>query len=594
MITFSQTLKTLYHYAKPYKREFAFGILTLFIVDFLQILPPLVLKEFIDRASLALKGEKHFSPFLWLGVAYITIAIGQSICRYFWRMFLMRGSFKVAEKIRDDYFSKLQKLPPSFYNRNTIGDLMSLATNDTEAVRFALGPGLLVLADATFFLMSIPPTLFILSYKLAFLSLAPMLMVPFIITRIEKLIHERFEKVQNQFSKLCAFSQENLEGIRIIKAFTREWTQLNRFSKIGKEFVRLNLKLARAQAAFDPLFTLAVSLGLVSLLIFAGKDVIMGSISLGTFAAFTRYLDQLVWPMTAFGLSVTYYQRGKTSLERICQVLQEKEENKTSEGNAFSIPSQINAPFLEVRHLTFTYLGSSRPVLQNINFQIQKGSRTAIVGTIGSGKSTLIRLLAGLHETPPHMIFWEGSDFSKLPLEERRKKIAFVPQDVFLFRETLRWNILMGGPFPEMKGDVWLFELLKRSGLDKEAGRWNLDLKMGERGLTLSGGERARVTLARALAVDAPLLILDDALSSVDSHTESEILHHLSHEKLSRNQTLILITHRLSKLWDFDQILVFKEGVLIQTGMPLNLAKTPGLYRELLELQRIEDELARS
>ncbi|MBI1871185.1 MAG: ABC transporter ATP-binding protein [Chlamydiae bacterium] len=607
---FLETIQKLYDYAKPYRKQFALGILALLAVDLLQVLPPLILKKFIDQASLALTGDPRLTPFIQLGLLYASIAVGQGICRYFWRMFLIKGSFNAAQGIREEYFKKLQRLPPSFYDHHPIGDLMSLATNDVEAIRFALGPGLLVLADATFFLMSIPPAMFILSPKLASLALAPMLIVPWVIAKVEKHIHHRFEKVQEQFSKLSAFAQENLEGIRIIKAFTREWTQIQRFKNIGKEFVHLNVKLTQAQGIFEPLFTLAVSLGLVSLLLFTGKDVISGRVSLGTLVAFTRYLEQLVWPMMAFGLSVTYYQRGKTSLERIFEVLKEKEEfhleifKQPPEKN--TRPSQ-GVSRVEAKNLTFSYPGQKNPVLKNISFRLEPGSRTALVGPIGSGKSTLVHLLTGLYDAPPNMLFWNGLDITTLPLSYRREKIAVVSQDVFLFLESLRWNILLGSNhdiFRTESDDAFLYTLLQKSGLEKESRLWNLDLNIGERGLNLSGGQKSRVTLARALIRKASLLILDDALSSVDTQTEANILNHLSGHinasdpKSSKHDfgaslSLLMITHRFARLSEMDQLLVFNQGELVEQGSPKKLEHETGLYRQLLQLQRIEDELAR-
>ncbi|MBI3556457.1 MAG: hypothetical protein HY074_09360 [Deltaproteobacteria bacterium] len=308
---------------RPHRRQFALGLLALFGVDALNVLPPLLLKQFIDRVS---AGTRQYSPFLLLGFFYLVIALGQGICRYYWRMFLVASSHRVSEAIREEYFAKLQRLPPSFYGKHPIGDLMAMATNDVEAVRFAIGPGLLVFADAVFLLTSIPPAMLWLSPKLTVLALAPMLLLPFVIIFAERLIHERFEKVQEQFSRLSGFAQENIEGIKIVKAFVREWTQLSRFESLGHKFVKLNVSLATAQSVVEPIFMLTISLGLLSLFIFGGREVIIGTIGLGTFVAFMRYLDNLAWPMMAFGMAVTHYQRGKTSLERMLEVFNEREE----------------------------------------------------------------------------------------------------------------------------------------------------------------------------------------------------------------------------------------------------------------------------
>ncbi|MEW6056139.1 MAG: ABC transporter ATP-binding protein [Bdellovibrionota bacterium] len=584
---FRKTLKTFYHYAKPYRKQFGLGVLALLAVDLLNALPPLILKGFIDQASLTFKGDKRYAPFLWLGVTYAVVALTQGVCRYLWRIFLIRASHRVAERVRNEYFAKLQRLPPSFYDKHPIGDLMTLATNDVEAIRFALGPGLLVFADAIFLLLALPPAMLWLSPKFTLITLAPMIALPFIIVKAQRLVHDRFEKVQSHFSRLSSFAQENIEGIRVVKAFVREWTQLDRFSQIGKEFVRLNFKLAKAQAIFEPSFLLTVSLGTVLLIVFAGNDVITGAVGLGTFVAFTRYLDQLGWPMMALGLAVTHYQRGKTSLARVILVLNEKEEASIAKPGAAAATRKLNplAPLIEARNLTFTYPGQNKTALEDVSFQIKDSSRTAIVGPIGSGKSTVIRLLAGLYEIPEGMLFWKGHDVNDLSLEERRELLAVVPQEAFLFSETLAWNVSMGtsgAPAHEIKG------ALEKAGIGPESEDWGLNMVLGERGSNLSGGQKARVALARALNKPAAALILDDTLSSIDAETESRILNNLN---LTRHKALIMVTHRFARLSSFDQILVFNQGKLTQMGSPASLSSTQGLYRRLLELQQMESAL---
>ncbi len=598
---FIKTIKVFYKYGKPFRKQFLFGLISLLIVDLLNAFPALVLKNFIDQVALTFKGDRRYLPFVWLGIVYLSIALGQGFCRYLWRRFLIHSSFKTAEIIREDYFAKLQNLPPAFYHKNAIGDLMSLATNDIEAIRFALGPGLLVFADAVFLFISLPPAMLFLSPKLTAIVLAPMLFVPFVVSYAEKLVHDRFEKVQAQFSKLSAFAQENIEGIHIVKAFVREWTQLKRFHHLGKEFVKLNVKLTQAQSIFEPVFVLAVSLGLVSLFIFAGKDIIAGTVSIGTFVAFTHYLDQLVWPLMAFGLAVTHYQRGKTSMERILEVLVEPQaEAKETSFVKLAIPS--TDVLLEVKNLTFSYPEKNIPALKNVSFKIKKGSKVAFVGIVGSGKSTLVKLIAGFYEIPPATFFWNGQDMATIPLVQRRELLAIVPQDLFLFSDSLKRNLLIGAQengHPELSqdGKVTKYEpidevlhsALFKAGLEKEVKNWGLNALVGERGLNLSGGQKARTTVARALLRDTPLLILDDALSSIDAETETKILNNLEQNK--PEQALLMITHRFTRLWKFHQVLVFNQGEIIQNDTPANLSHTPGLYKQLLELQRIENEL---
>lgn len=604
-----KTVKILYGYLRPYRRRVVLGVLCLLGVDVLTIFPPLVLKEFIDHAGRVFSGSlagsywPAFLPFLSLGLAYAMIACGQGAFRYAWRVCLIKSSHRAAERIRDDYFSKLQRLPPSFYDRHPIGDLMALATNDVEAVRFVLGPGLLVFADAVFLFLVLPPAMLVLSPRLTLVSLAPMALVPFVIGWAEKLVHRRFERVQAQFSRLTAFAQEDLEGIRIVKAFVREWTQLERFGALGKEFVRLNVKLARAQAIFDPVFILSVGAGLAALLVFAGSDVIQGRVPLGTFVAFTRYLDQLVWPMMAFGLAVTYYQRGKGSLKRIVEVFSEKEEFPPVAARPARGPEfDGTAPLLEIRDLTFAY-GTGEPVLRNVNLRIASGEWVALVGPVGSGKSTIVKLLSGMYPAPRGTIFWKGVDVNDLTHKARRRELAVVPQDTLLFSDTLGANVMLGLNSDAGAGrDAFFSAALARAALTPQAMEpgdaadarlheraWTFEMPIGEKGSNLSGGQRARVTMARAFVREAPLLVLDDALSNVDASTESRILDGFE----GGESSLLMITNRFARLSLFERVYVLKNGEIAQAGTAAELSRMPGLYRQLLELQLLEDELAR-
>jgi len=584
-VSFWRTVRLFYQFARPYRKQFALGIIALLAVDLLNVFPPLLLKGFIDQATVTLDGDRNYKPYLWIGLAYAIIAIAQGLCRYLWRIWLVFASYKSAQRLREAYFEKLQRLPPSFYDRHPIGDLMALATNDIEAYRFAVGPALLIFSDAVFLFISLPPVMFWLSPKLSLLALAPMLFLPFAVIKIQKHIHSRFEDVQEQFSRLSGFAQENLEGIRVVKSYAREWPQLRRFSNIGREFVRLNLRLARVQSVFEPMLQLALTLGFVSLLAFAGPSVAIGAISIGTFVAFLRYLDNLAWPMTAFGMAVIHYQRGKTSFERIQKILNEPEEAAPITVSNSSLTNDP-PPLLEARGLSFSYENGSQ-ALSNLNFKIKHGSKVALLGPVGSGKSTLVRLLSGLYPIAPGMLFWNGIDVATIPLAERRRQIAIVPQEVFLFSETLQWNVALGGTAVD---ETSVKAALNTADLSTEAAEWGLGIQVGQKGLNLSGGQRARATLARALVRKVPLLILDDSLSSVDSETESTILTNLARE-FRNDCALLMITHRTARIMDFDQVLVLEKGRLIENGQPHELLIKPGFYRELHELQQMESRL---
>ncbi len=592
----------MYRIIRPYRWRILFGLICLMIVDISVSYPPLILKKFIDQAEKTVAGDRQWNPYFKLGLIYIAVAILQGILRYFWRVFLIKSSHRAAEELRDEYFSKLQRLPTTFYDKVPIGNLMALATNDIEAIRFALGPGILVFADAVFLFISIPPMMFYLSPELAFYSLIPMIGLPFFIIWAEREVHDRFELVQKQFSNLTSFSQENIEGIRIVKAFVREWSQLQRFSNLGKEFVKCHLKLAKVQGIFEPIFITSLGFGFCCLMLFAGPKVISGEVPIGTFVAFTRYLDALVWPLTAFGFAVTYFQRGKGSLARINEVLSQSDEMDVDKKE---LPKKLkeklygisDEPLLVIRNLSFTYPDGTVG-LKNINLKINKGEWVCLLGTVGSGKSTLIKLLTGLYPIPKNTIFWNGIDLSLVPLKERRALFSWVPQDVFLFSDSLGKNIFLGNKKVDAIEElvetsefkVQFQDSLLRSGIDANLDRWSFHEEVGERGSNLSGGEKARVTLARALVRDAPFLILDDVLSSVDTETESKILDGVMHSNHS-DQVLFMITHRILRIFEFDQVFVMNNGEMIQSGNPLDLSKSEGLFKKLLELQQMEESL---
>lgn len=585
---FKQTLKVFYFYIRPHRKAYIGGVVFLLIVDILNAISPLILKQFIDQAGLALGTDNSQTPAYWifilLGFGYFLIAFGQAVCRYFWRTLLIRASYQAAEKIREDYFEKLQKLPPAFYNKRPIGDLMALASNDVEAIRFAIGPGFLLTLDSLFLFSFLPPAMILLSPELTLFALVPMLIVPFLVLWLKAKIHTHFQNVQAHFSKLSAFAQETLEGVRIIKTFVREWIQLKRFSYLGKEFIGHNLNLAFSQALLEQVFTMSIFFGLASLVLLAGPKVISGQVTLGTFVAFTKYLENLAWPMMAIGMAISFYQRGKGSLQRMLEVFQAKEAEKHSIEYQPLFFNEEKDPVLEVRNLTYGYI-DSQIVLNNVSFSINKGQKTSLVGSIGSGKSTLIKLISGLYPAPQETIFLNGTDVNSIPLAQRRRYLSLVPQEAFLFSETLGWNVTFG----ENQSKKEIYDALITAGLEAELKEWDLHTPLGEKGLNLSGGQRARVALARGLAQrQRKLLILDDVLSNIDSQTEELILKHIT----SLKDTLLMVTHRYSALTTFDQILVLRAGKIIEQGTHADLIRTNSYYNELYELQQMEESLA--
>ncbi|MEN9723868.1 MAG: hypothetical protein RJB38_1854, partial [Pseudomonadota bacterium] len=491
-----------------YRKPVFLGLLSLMIVDALEVLPPLVLKQAVD----VVVARQPWSQLAWLAAGYFLIAFFQGFCRYAWRMFLIRSSLFAGRDLRNRFSGHLLRLSPSFFDRKRLGDLMSLATNDVEAIRMALGPGLLVAADAIFYFVTVPIAMLALSPRLTLLAFLPLPIIPWLVARNERLIHERFEKVQAAFGRLSAMAQETLTGVRVIKAFAAEPGQLERFRKSGEDYVRLNMSLARVQSAFGPTLDFTMSLGLVFLLWVGGRQVMGGLETLGTFVAFQRYIQKMVWPMTAVGMAITYYQRGIASARRMGEIFSEKSAVREPRVPA---PRAIRGE-IEFRKLSFRYAPESPLVIQDLSLTIPARTRVAFVGAVGSGKTTLLSLIPRLYPVEAGMICIDGQDVNDYPIQDLRRSVGFVGQDLFLFSESVEENLSWGADQEVPRDEI--IELSRSVALETEIQRLpqGYGTLLGERGVNLSGGQRQRVTIARALAKKPAILILDDALSSVD------------------------------------------------------------------------------
>ena len=580
-------------------RKLAFwGILSLVVVDGLEIIPPLILRETVDTV-----GQPDYRyRLLVLACTFLGVTLVQAFGRFGWRFFLIRTSMLSGRDLRERYANHLFSLSPSFYDRKKIGDLMSLATSDVEAIRMAMGGGFIVFADAVVYLLTVPIAMFILSPKLTLISFIPLSIVPFIVIKNERLINQRFTKVQESFSRLAALAQENLMGIRVVKGFARENSQLARFTQAGRDYVRLNLDLARVQSAFGPMLDFVMSLGLVLLLFLGGQSVIEGALTLGTFVAFQRYIQKMIWPMTAVGLSVTFYQRAVAGSNRLKEVL--RENSDTPEPLTPQLPEKRmrlqgldrrwrTPGRVEFRNLTFAYPGTAPPVLKNISMTIESGSRVAIVGTIGSGKSSLLNLIPRLYSAPAGTVFVDGLDVNQWSLKDLRDQIGYVSQDTFLFSETVFENVSFGlFQWANEDRESAVLDSAQRAAVHTEIQRMerSYQTQLGERGVNVSGGQKQRLTIARALASEPPILILDDALSAVDMETEEFILSGLANRP-NRN-TEIIAAHRISTVKHADMIYVLNHGEIVQKGTHQVLLRERGsLYWRFYEQQRLQQEV---
>jgi ATP-binding cassette subfamily B protein len=560
------------------------------VVDILDILPPIFLKHAVDIAV-----EKQPTRLLaYTALGYIVVSLAQGICRYAWRMYLIRASIFAGRDLRGKYAHHLFGLSQSFFENRKMGDLMSLAINDVEAVRIAVGSGLLVFADALFYLLTVPFAMYWLSPRLTLLVCLPMPIIPLLVLKNERAVNQCFEEVQECFSRISALTQESLHGIRVTKAFAKEHVQISRMREIGEEYMKLNLKLARIQTAVGPLMDFCMSIGMVLLLWVGGRTLILGgtesyagiAISLGTFVAFQRFIQKMVWPMAALGMAINFYQRAVSSTNRLQEIF--KSQSDVSDTPKTKLPSKTEGR-IEFKNLNFKFPRDPRIVLTEINLMIEPGERVAIVGSIGSGKSALLSLFPRLYPLDREMLYLDGVDVNDWPLEKLREHIGYVSQEVYLFSDTVLENVAFG----LRQSDLEQVEESSRiAGIHEEiAGLTSSYMtRLGERGVSLSGGQKQRLTLARALAKKPQILVLDDALSSVDVQTEETILNSLR-TRPGRN-TEVVAAHRISTVKDADKIVVLDSGRIVQLGTHQKLAvQKSGVYWKFLEVQQLKEEL---
>ncbi|MCM2278811.1 MAG: ABC transporter ATP-binding protein/permease [Oligoflexia bacterium] len=595
----------LREYLWKYRKPVFWGMVSLIVVDILEVIPPILLKESIDAAI----DNKPLRLLAYFALAYLGVALLQGVCRWGWRVFLIRASQEAGRDLRGRFAGHLFGLPASFFDKRPIGELMSLATSDVEAVRFMIGAGLLTLADALFYFITVPIAMFWLSPELTLLAFIPLPVIPWLVLRNQRAIHERFEKLQERFAAISAMTQEALGGIRVIKAFAKEDAQADRFRSLGEDAVRASLRLARVQTAFGPTLDFTMSLGMVFLLYVGGRALISeeagttAAVSLGTFVAFQRYIQKMVWPMAALGMALGAYQKSVTSSNRLKEVLARRTDVPEDENSEVPRLEAVasgwrTAGKVEFRDLSFRFPGSARDALSGITLTVEPGERVAFVGAVGAGKSALLSLLPRLYPVGRGMLLIDGVDVNRWPLEELRRQVGFVSQDVFLFSETVVENIAYGlhgwmeargGTAPE-NSPVEEATQLACVHEDVIGFSGSYATRVGERGVNLSGGQKQRLTIARAIVKKPSILVLDDALSSVDVQTEERILRGLR-SRPGRN-TEIIAAHRISTIQDADRIVVLEDGRVRQVGTHQELlADQRGAYRKFHEEQRLKTEL---
>ncbi len=591
--------KTLIPYAKRYLPFYIPGFLFLILTDGGQLFIPQIIKRAINDLS---GGSPELQAILRLAVEMVAIALAVAIGRFGWRYFIQGSSRRIEKELRDRYFSHLIELSPAFFARYQSGDLMARATNDMNAIRMATGMATVSFVDGLFMTLAILIILFTQFPLLALYTILPLPILSVLMLVVGNLLGDRFRKVQEGFARLSGHVQEALSGIRVIQSFTQEEHSVRLFSRINDEYRDRNMALVKLFGFVWPIMTFLSGLTVLLLLWLGGPAVIGGGMSTGDFVAFMSYLGMLAWPMMGAGYTINLLQRGGASLKRVNAVLSEKPEIVGPPSGARSLGDGAIA----IRGLSFAYppssalagfpsardegaaAGEGRRVLSDISLDLPQGKTLGILGRTGSGKSTLIRVLPRLLDPPLGTVSIGGRDVHDFDLPFLRSSIGMVPQDSFLFSATVRENIAFGAP--ELSEEA-VRRVAEISTIDRDLSAFprGLDTVVGERGVTLSGGQKQRIALSRALAVNPPILILDDALSSVDTQTEERILRELMRER--QGKTNLLISHRVSTLSVADWIIVIEGGRVVQSGTHEELLSREGFYSEIHALQRIEQRV---
>jgi len=616
-------LQGLVPYIARYKGRFTLGMVVLGAMGVVGNVLPLIVGSIVDSLSGLAQPMAHLTgPYrlllrfllpsyqpssphtlLVFCLALVIVVMIKGVLSFWTRWILIGVSRDIEYDLRNDLLAKLVLLEPEFYVRNRTGELMSRATNDLNAVRMVLGPGIMYSAT-TIVTMALAIALMLkLSPILTLWVLLPVPVVVVAVGYFGKLIHDLSEKIQASLATLSARAQENLAGVRVVRAYRQEEAEIRAFDAPNRDYVARNIGLIRTWSMFMPGLSAFIGISILLVLWQGGRQVMLGRMSLGTFMAFTFYLGLLIWPMIALGWVTSIFQRGAASMGRMNYIL--TAEPAINDSQARPVGRQPRGE-IECRNLTFAYptagnghapqgtdgSGSAvQAVLHDINLHVPAGSTLAIVGPTGSGKSTLAALIARLWEAPPETLFLDGRPIQQWPLAELRSSIGFVPQDTFLFSETVRENIAFG---VEETPDDRVFEAAQISSIDGEVQGFpaRFDTLVGERGITLSGGQKQRTALARAVIRDPRILILDDALSSVDTDTEERILRRL--KDLMRERTTILISHRCSTVRHADQIVVVSGGRIVERGTHDELLALRGYYHDLYQKQLLEEELERA
>ena len=576
-------LKTLWPYLRPYRWAYLLGLVAVLGANGFRTLIPKFLERGIDAVQRGAPVQEVYHAILFLlGAALIA-----GVCRYVMRQLLNSASRRVETDLRDALFAHLERQSAAFYDRHTSGDLIARATNDLQNVRMVAGPALMYLVDTVVLTAFIIPMMIATSASLTGWVLVPLAFLPVVMVWFGRRIHERTQAIQTHFGVLTDHVVENLSGVRIVRAYRQERAESAEFERLSEEYQRRNLALVKISGVFHPSLALLGGVASVVILWVGGRQVMAGTITIGAFVAFGLYLAQLIWPMIALGWAVSLVQRGAASMRRVNGVFSSAPAIVDPAAPVPLPPAKGPRP-LAMEGVSFKYPGAEDRgwVLRNISFRLAAGESLAVVGATGSGKSALIELLTRAYDPTEGKVLVDGVDIRQLSLAELRRAVSHVPQETFLFSATLRDNVLFGMPDDGRLQTAAEAAQLTEALTSLPEG---YDTLLGERGINLSGGQKQRTAIARALAKDAPIFLLDDALSAVDAQTEARILANL--RSALAGKTTVIVSHRLAAVKDATRIIVLDQGRIVEEGTHAELIRREGKYWELVRRQQLEEEV---
>ncbi len=593
---FFKNLRPLFPYLRKYRVTFWLGSVCVLCNNGVWILFPLIIRRAIDDLNVEVTRDKLLTYSLML----LAVAAGRAIFQFLTRWVLIGVSREIEFDLRNDLFAHLERLSYNFYQRTRTGDIMARATNDLNAVRMLLGPGIMYTANTILFTAGALVFMLKMSPRLTLFAFMPLPIVSIVVQYFGSRIHERFERIQAMFSDISARAQENFSGARLIRAYVQEQAEIDSFERENTEYITRSLKLARLMGMLFPTLETLLGIALVIVLWVGGREVLLHRISLGSFTAFNIYMVQLTWPIIALGWVINIFSRGAASMGRIQNILAEQPEITDAAVPAAGAPREVHGE-IEFRDLSFHYgktlraaergtghLHGDEDVLRKVNLRVPAGTSLAIVGPTGSGKSTLVSLIPRIYDAAEGSVLIDGRPIREFPLTLLRGSIGFVPQETFLFSDTIRENIAFGA---QNASDEDVRRAAEAANIADEIESFpdGYHTLVGERGLTLSGGQKQRTAIARAIIRNPRILVLDDALASVDTQTEDRILNHL--REIMRGRTTIFISHRVSTVRNADRIAVLHDGAIVEYGTHDELIERNGYYTELYNKQLLEEEL---